>query len=285
VAIVIDDSGSPGSKIESQFLTNIRKTWVAVLINDEQIKTVKHDLYYINDLLNKKNIDELHLTDLINGNNNYKIFNQETKLNILKAICMFYKEYQFPFFVQTTNPETLTENGLVIKIKKLQYGTLDIANHEHQGLVLLFLRIIQYLKDNNKLDEDIDFIIDEDSKNKPGKVLKVPILLETNKTWIPRFESSKNEKLLQIADFVAYSVNRSQTTIVKGVNSLTSFDKEVFLLISDALKNSGVSGVQNVKSNINNFDKDYYDYEQIKYRQNDGTLDKYWNWRKIKGII
>jgi len=283
--VVIDDSGSPGSSIESQFLKNTRKTWVAVLINDNKLMQVKADLNYINTLLKQCNIDELHFTDLVNGNEQYSIFDQKERLSIFETLCMFYKEYQFPFFVQTTNPETLAENGLVIKAKKIKYGGLNCADYKDQGLLLLFLKIADYLQQNNRASEDIDFIIDEDSKNKPGKKLNIPLLEKINKSWIPRFEESSKENVLQIADFVAYCINRFQTTMVKNPKNRTDYDKIILSLMSEALEHSGVSGVKCATFDINNVTRDDYDYEQIKQRQKDGTIGKYWGWRKVKGDI
>ena len=276
--IVIDDSGSPGDNIESQFLTNLRKTWVAVLINDSCLKSLQKDLKYIKNLFKKFNIDELHFADLINGNGNYKVFTQEKRLALLDAFCMFFRQYKLPFFVQTTNPDTLGENGLILALKKISYKGLDLADYEVQGLFLLFLRVVEYLKENNMPNGDYEIIIDEGLK-KAGTRLEIPLFQEY--TFKLKFEQSKNNLLLQIADFVAYSVNRMQRTMVKDPALRTSFDKEVIYIISEAFHDCKASGVKLVGMDINISTKDDYDYEHIKQRMKDGNIGKYWDYRKF----
>lgn len=273
--IVIDDSGSPGSKIESRFLTSERNTWVGVLINSDRLTKLKCDLKYFNDQIKEHlNITELHFTDLVNGNNEFKRLDQDSRLDLLSAFCLFYKEYQFPFFVQTTNPETLAENGLVIEARKLPYGGLDMTDFKCQGLLLLFISIKKYVVEQSLNGTRIDFVIDEGLKKK-GTKLTLPILNQIKMGSQLRFESSKDEQILQIADFVAYGINRLQTTMVKNPKERTDFDKAVLLLISDALGNKAVSGITYSESNYHTHAKDDYDYEQLMKRQIDGTLKKY----------
>jgi len=270
--IVIDDSGSPGSKIESKFLLNTRNTWVGVLIEDERLTQLKLDLEYFNKQLKDNfKINEIHFTDLLNGNNEFNILSQYKRLELFSIFCIFYKEYQFSFFVQTTNPETLAENGLFITTKKTKYGGLDMSNHKCQGLLLLLISIKKYLEENNLNKDKIDFIIDEGLR-KAGNKLILPILSKVRLDCLLRFESSKNEQILQIADFVAYCINRTQTTLVKEASKRTDFDKVVMQLISDALGQKGLSGVTYLKGDINSISKYDYDFEQIIKRQIDGNL-------------
>ena len=273
--IAIDDSGSPGSKVESKFLTSSRNTWVGVLVVADQLSKLNSDLTYFNKQIKEGlNINELHFADLVNGNNEFSGLDQERRLELLYIFCLFYKEYQFPFFIQTTNPETLAENGLIIKARKILYGGLDFTSHKCQGLLLLLIKIKKYIEDQNLSRDTVDFVIDEGLKKK-GSKLTLPILSKIRSDCQLRFESSKNEQILQIADFVAYGINRIQTTMVKDPKERTDFDKVVLHLISDALGNKGISGVTYLNGNYHTMTKDDYDYEQITQRQIDRNLDKY----------
>lgn len=271
--IVIDDTGLPGSVNESRFLKSNRKTWVAVLIKKEIREELNQAWFSIIKILReKRNVNELHFTDLINKVNEFADFDNEEILELLDNICELLYKFDLPYFIQTSTPKTLKENGVEIVGRIGKKKGFDIQKTEDLSLILLYQRIKSYA-DSLESSALFEIVLDEGRK-RAGTIENVDFLKGYILNDSVKYESSKNFLLLQIADFYAYGVNRSQQTMIK--DEPTEFDINIFNLFNEILQNGNVSGGEVINNvNIIEFSKDDYDYHQRGKRQIDGNLDRW----------
>ena len=269
--IVIDDTGSPGNFNETRFLKEDRKTLVGVFIHSKNrnlhLKTIKEILSALNVQFG---ITELHLTDLINKKNEYSKISNEDRLAIIMLLSKWFSNIQLPYFVQTANDNTFVENNIQLKGK---LGNFDLNKCEDQALLLLISRIKIFM-DNHFPNEKVEIVMDEGRK-KNNQVEQLQNLGDFIKDGIIKYSSSKEFELLQIADFFAYSINRTQMTIIK--ENKTEFDIKIYEYLIPVLARQYSDGTSFTEANFDTFTKDDYDYYQLTQRQIDGNLE---SWRK-----
>jgi hypothetical protein len=258
--IVIDDTGSPGNFNESKFLKENRKTLVGVFIHSSARVYLELKINKIILPLNTEfGITEIHLTDLVNRKNEYSDVPQEYLLTIIKYLSEFFLSIQLPYIVQTCNVETFIENNIALK-EKLE--NFDFKKGEDQALFLLICRIKQFM-DKHFPNEEVEIVMDEGRKRnrqvEEFKILK-GIAIDSS----IKYFSSKEFLLLQIADFFAYSLNRTQMTLIKENKSES--DKILFEYLNTLLTKQFSIGTTLIEGNIENFSKDIYDDIQVMQR-------------------
>jgi hypothetical protein len=139
--IVIDDSSSPGNFNETRFLKENRKSLVAVFVHSEIREILENTLSEIVIVLNREfGISELHFTDLINKNREFKDFDNEVVFEIIEQISILFSKIDLPFFVQTVHKNTLKENGIYVKGKVI-VDKLDFTKNEDNALFLLLTKL------------------------------------------------------------------------------------------------------------------------------------------------
>lgn len=268
--IVIDDTGSPGDIRETKFLKKDRKSLVGVFIhskNREHLElTIKK---IISTLYSQFGITEIHLTDLVNRKNEYSQISSEDALSIIMLLSNWFASIHLPYFVQTCNKQTFKENGIPLQGK---LDNFNFNNGEDQALFLLILHIKKFMNAKFPNDE-VEIIMDEGRKNR-HRAEKFKILEGFVAGSQIKYSSSKEFQLLQIADFFAYSINRTQMTIMK--ENKTDSDKKIYEFLSLVLIKQFSVGTSTIEADIANFTIDDYDYYQYTQRQIDENLD---NWR------
>lgn len=273
--IVIDDTGSPGNINESRFVKQDRKTLVAVFIHKDVRQELEKNIRGIIEILSIPfGITEIHLTDLINRVKEYSKLEIDDVLEIVKQLSILLSNIELPFFVQTCHKQTFEENGIFIE-GKVVVDNFDFTRTEDQALFLLILKIKQFMRTYYP-NEEAEIIMDEGRKKnfavEKSKMLK-NIATESQITYL----SSLQFTLLQIADIFAYSVNRSQMTLIK--ERRTEFDNSILRYLTDIITNQYSIGVSNIEVDLDEFTKDDYDYEQLSKRQIDGNIE---HWKRAQ---
>ena len=269
--IVIDDTGSPGNFNETRFLKENRKTLVGVFIHSKNRELHQKTIKEIVSALNLQfGITELHLTDLINKKNEYSQISDEDRLAIIMCLSKWFSNIQLPYFVQTANDNTFIENNIQLKEK---FGNFDLNKGEDQALLLLISRIKIFM-DNHFPNEKVEIVMDEGRK-KNNQIEKLQSLDEFIKDGVIKYSSSKEFELLQIADFFAYSINRTQMTITK--ENKTEFDTKIYEYLIPVLARQYRDGTSFTEADFDTFTKDDFDYHQLTQRQIDGNLDSWRN--------
>jgi hypothetical protein len=273
--IVIDDTGSPGDFRETRFLKENRKTFVSVFIHSQNRISIENTLDTIISTLNNEfEISEIHLTDLVNRQNKCSKIPDDSALAVIKLLSDWFSLIQLPFIVQTCNDKTFAENSIPLQG---EYENFDFGKGQDQALFLTLLQIKEFMKQYFPNDM-VEIVIDE-GRMKKNNIEKIGFLKDIIIDGGIKYKSSEEFKLLQVADFFAYALNKTQLTIVKPVKTATD------ILLNDYFRKVLVSqysvGTLTIEGNINEFTKDDYDYNQLMQRQVDENLE---SWKKNQNI-
>jgi len=108
--IFIDDTGSPGlADTPTNFLPK-RKSWVAVIVSPHQMPEVLEQLPgALHALKEATGATEFHFTDIYEGRKEFKGVDLQVRLALFEFMASTCSRYQFPFIVQTFDPETLAD--------------------------------------------------------------------------------------------------------------------------------------------------------------------------------
>ena len=213
--IFIDDAGTPGVIPPSKFLPESRKSWCGVVVPSqvsEQIATAM--TIFSEGIASEYGAEELHFTDIQGGRNVWKGVKLEERIRIFDLMGMILKKYQLPVFYQTWSKEFQNDHAKLFQsssIKKTEFWKLDRI--DHFGLMLLLRQIRQGIAELRQISpafrETFRVYVDEGITSAGNKV-SIPCVREDVFSDQIHFESSKENFGIQIADFCAFIVSRSQ---------------------------------------------------------------------------
>lgn len=264
--IVIDDTGSPGNKNGTRFIKENRKSLVGVFIHSKNREHLEMTMKEIISQLNAEfGISEIHLTDLINRKNEYVDLPENMPLVITKILSEWFSKIDLPFIVQTCTNNTFKENDIDFKGR---FENFNFDKAEDQTLFLLLYQIRKFMTEFFPNDE-VEIVMDE-GRRKPDNIEKFRILEGCAVDSGIKYASSKEFVLLQIADFFAYSLNRTQMAITK--DNKTESEELLYKYLTEVLTKQYSIGIATIEANLKCFTKDDYDYYQLMQRQLDGNL-------------
>jgi hypothetical protein len=221
--VAIDDTYSSNVQIDSGYVTSNRRTNVAVCFPDEQVEHIRREisgcLDEVSALIGVRP-DEFHFVEIVNRKGPWQKLNQHQAHGVLAAFVAIYNHYRWPVLIQTVDDRTFTDHG--VTLGTTLHG-LDPRKKEDQSLFLLMLRLRNELK-----DQSFVLILDE-GRAKPGVKFGEKFFPEWGAKYKGYYDSSKNEPLLQISDFVAYAVNRLTNLSAKS-NRTTKEDEQIVIL-------------------------------------------------------
>lgn len=270
--VYIDDSGTPGCVSKSKYDTNDRKTWVGLILNsEERIDAHSQMTDCIKELESMFNISEFHFTDIYSGTKKFKGINLEVRLNIFRAFAEIHRITQFPMLIQTFTSDDILRNKIIIDGEKVKIDNFDLKNVSDFALFFLLFRIKDFFKENTQYSNPIEIIIDEgrQKKSTTQDCSLLDGLLFNNKLY---YKSSADEPLLQLIDFVAFTMNRVRWIMTN--NKKGDLDIE-FLRIAEYAN----FNILNIKRGIIEKDTDFVKEYDSKLRE---TYDKNNNLSDIK---
>lgn len=287
IGIFIDDTGSPGLKVNSRYLTTDRKTWVAVILTElERIEAKEQLTECIKYIKDEFNADEFHFKDIYNGANQFKNIDLEIRLEIFKAFAEIFKTYKWPMIVQTFNNHNMYENKLIYEnITKINEAVkIDNFNLKDNGDLALFYLLFKckkYIEKNkNEYSLPVDFIIDEGRQK--ANTYQTTTLLEgianNNKLY---YAKSSEEILIQLADFAAFCLNRVQ--LIMANEKRNSLDN-TFVKICEYADFNFIN-IPKEKVNLNKFSTDDFDYLHYQDKSEKKLLTKFEAERLAETII
>lgn len=234
--IAIDDTYGPENTLQSRYTTGQRRTSVGIVFEDSKVEhicqNIRECLKYIRDELGIK-AKEFHFTELFNRRGPWSEITDDTNIKIIEAFTEIYYENQWTVHVQTIDKYTLPDPSIkAFFAESPKTDSLDLSDPAHLSLFLLLVKIRSiYLKENIPLTLYVD-----EGICKNGKKFGDMIFHDWPKDYCGKFESSIAEPLLQIADFVAFSINRMTHLATK--DNRTPFDLEVLNLLGSMSINS-----------------------------------------------
>lgn len=203
--VAIDDTYGPITAAPSKYVTGARRTYVAVEFPDSAVDDVRTNvancLAEIPGLLGISPI-EFHFADIYNRNKEWKHVPDELNLRIFEFFAQIYRMQQWRVHVQTVDDRTLADHGIRFD---LTVDDMNLRKRDEQALFFLLTNLKQRMP---KLPERLTLRIDA-GRGKPGKPVAKALFREWGDLYDGQYAESCVEPLIQIADFLAFSINRS----------------------------------------------------------------------------
>lgn len=229
--IAIDDTYSSNVQINSAYVTSERRTNVAVCFPDDDVSHIRTQLFEclneFSQILGTKP-DEFHFVEIINRRGLWSNLTKEQANRVVEFFVWIYNQYRWPVLIQTVDDRTFADHG--IELGTDLHG-LNPSKREDQSLFLLLLRLRMKFKE----EKTITLILDE-GRSEPGSSFGSKFFPEWGTNFKGYFESSAKEPLLQLADFVAYVINKS-TNLATKVNR-TNHENQLIDIIGHLKLNS-----------------------------------------------
>lgn len=225
-SIYIDDTGTAQTRSTFVYDTAKSKSWCAVMLNHDQYQeAVRFMTLELEELKSVFDLNEFHFTDIFSGKKAYRDQSVpfDVRMDIFKEFALFSKRNQFPVFFQSFGKDSYSQSKLKRTILTKIDG-FDLNSYEDMGLFILLMQVKRYLSSHPEYSAPYKIIIDE-GRRPNGAVQPCAIfdnLLEQNQIL---YKSSVSENLLQIADFVAFTLNRCNWLNMKEPIKINEYDK------------------------------------------------------------
>ena len=230
--IFIDDTGTPGNKPPSRYLHTRRKSWAAVIVPDDVAQELSELVNTLLKLVKQEyGADELHFKDIYGARGAFKGISAEERFEIFEFVAAFFDAFELPTFFQTLSPEYHKDLLKRIRISG-RLGSLDFSNHEHLALFFLMSEVRQFILDNKSVfPTPLEGYIDEGILKAPSRMfISTPDILSDG---VITFINSQDSPFVQLADFAAFCIGRSQWLYAKGY--FTEYDVKFLSTISNRI--------------------------------------------------
>lgn len=214
--IAVDDTYGPQTETASKYVSGQRRTHVAVIFPDSDVDELR---YAISECLKGVNslgvlVDEFHFSDIYNRRNGWEAAPELKNLDVIAAFAQIYSAAKWPVVVQTVDDRTFADHK--IDLSTIKTDVIDLSKREHVSFhMLMKLGLTEFLTGTT---EDVRLVVDE-GIGRNGQKIDPVILPAYCRKISGSYASSANEPLLQIADFLAFSINRCTHLAMKTKRS------------------------------------------------------------------
>ncbi|WP_312367026.1 DUF3800 domain-containing protein [Ensifer sp.] len=217
-AIYADDSGNPGADSGSVFLPGDRKSWTAVIVPTTIAEHVEQGMkIFIEGVHGEFGVDELHFTEIYSGTGAWSTVSPQRRAEVIDLMAHVMSKLALPIVHQTVNDFTMLDHP------QSQYpnrvGDWDLENLSQLALLMLCSGVthhIRSMRDQGPEDFSLPFPLFVDEGIIPaGRERALPNWGDVIQG--PRVSFRKSSELagLQLADFAAFIISRSQWIAVK----------------------------------------------------------------------
>jgi hypothetical protein len=173
---------------------------------------VRNCLDYAGELLSDT-VAEFHFVDLFNRKPPWDRLPAQANLTFFEFFCKIYEKYRWPVILSTVDKRPLADHR-ILKFEGRVDG-LDLSKAEDLSLLFLCFKLKTQYKASG---EPLQLYIDE-GRRKPGSAFGTDIFYDWPTSYSGLYASSAGEPLLQLADLVAFCVNRSTHLAMKAKRS------------------------------------------------------------------
>ena len=227
--IFVDDTGSPGLRNTPPHLHASRKSWVAVVVPKEHIGEVWRQFpAALSELRKTTGASEFHFTDIYMGRREFKGVALSLRLAVFAFMAYIFDTYHFPVFVQTLDPDSLKEVRRRMSLPE-RLGPFNLRKHEDLALFFLLLRVKWYLEQAYSRSEKLARVFIDEGFKKSGVAIVLPSLKTVFADGLICFARSDSILPLQLADFAAFCLNRTQLLV--GKEKLSELDENLLRII------------------------------------------------------
>lgn len=214
----IDDTYGPGVPTLSNYVTEERRTHVGVVFQDTEVdfvrEQVRNCLHGASELLST-DVSEFHFVDIFNRKPPWDRLPLGANLRIFEGFCEIYRLYRWPVILSTVDKRTLTDQPIMETWGRVD--ELDAKKKEDLSLLLLCLKFKILFRETI---DPLTLFIDEGRK-RPGSPFGTVIFRNWPAAYSGIYASSSTEPLLQIADLIAFCINRSTHLQMKASRTPT----------------------------------------------------------------
>ncbi|HTU21061.1 MAG TPA: DUF3800 domain-containing protein [Gemmataceae bacterium] len=225
--IFIDDTGSPGMPSTPAKLHPERKSWVAVVVPPERIRALSEEFAEVIEALRSDlGMSEYHFAEIWSGKGPFRAVPMDERLVIFQMFADILYIHELLIYIQTFDPET---HGAAItgwpELPKIA-ECFDLQCHEDAALWFLLVRVRDHILAERSSGHQRAMVVLDEGVRKSAYSVEIDILDDVFLDGLLLFASSSTAPLLQLADFAAFCLNRSQIIIRKEKRS----DIEIALL-------------------------------------------------------
>jgi len=252
--IAIDDTYGPTISTDSEYVTGNRRTNVGVVFPDKDVTLIREQITSCLEFIKKEfsvEPKEFHFVEIYNRKSPWDKLPDKANLAIFSFFAEIYIQCKWKVFIQTLDNRTLRDHG----IEKFK-GKINQFNLEKPSDLSLFWLLIKIKKFYLSTSEDLNIFIDE-GLGKPNSSVGNEIFHDYPNKYKGEFQSSHKEPLLQLADFLAFIVNRSTHLYMK--KNRTEIDEWFLQLFVSMDINSEDLLKTNVTGELSNFTVSHFD--------------------------
>lgn len=232
--IFIDDTGSPGLANTPPNYLSGRKTWVAVIVPPYQMAEVLEQFKRaLHTLKEATGATEFHFTDIYSGRKEFKGVDLQIRLMLFELMASIFSQYQFPIIVQTFDPETLADvrKRLAGRIPE-RIPQFDLTREEDAALFFLLICLRWFMEETSEFPNVKARVFIDESYKKTGVGIKIPTFEKVFCDGLVCFAQSSSIVPIQLADFAAFALNRSQ--LLGGRDKRKSLDLKLLQILTQA---------------------------------------------------
>ncbi len=225
-SIYVDDAGNPGAESGSNFLPSSRKSWTAVIVPSSVADSVEVSIgMFLDGVRDEFGVSELHFTDIYSGRGIWENVAPAKRKEIFDLMKFILDSFSLPIVHQTASDLTLKDHEYVFSsLNKSQKSWWDIKNVSHLGFLLLCSNLYRHITELHKQDPNdfelpMPLIVDEGIA-KAGGSIDLPNWGSIIAGQKVHFRSSKDTPGIQIADFAAFVISRTQWIMAKQKNDV-----------------------------------------------------------------
>lgn len=212
-AIYFDDSGNPGAHSGSDFLPASRKAWTAVIVPSTVAEKVQEGMdIFLNGVRGEFGVDELHFTEIFSGKGRWKTVGADERAKIMGVMSRMIGAFDLPIVHQSVSEFTRADHP--VTGRPFRSGDWDTADLSHFGLLLLsseVCRRLRTLRTQGPENFKLPFPLFADEGILPaGRNRALPNWADAIEGPEVRFRNSVDVPGLQLADFAAFVINRTQ---------------------------------------------------------------------------
>lgn len=263
-AIYVDDSGTPGADSGSDFLPSSRKSWTAVIVPNgiaDDLSTAMG--IFLTGVRQEFGAEELHFMEIYGGRGIWKNVPIEDRITVFDSMQMIVEQFQLPILHQTVSNETLADHSLAFsQVARADGAWWDIKDIAHFGFLVLCRQLADHLRDFSKeYPEDfklpMPLFVDE-GLSKAGTDVHLPNWGDAIAGPVARFRNSKDLPGIQIADFVAFAISRTQWIMTQ--QKLGEPPKKGDLLFLETINKFNLLNIPLIPFSKENLSKDAYEF-------------------------
>lgn len=231
--LVIDDTGFQANSKRSQLLQSEKTCFCGLLIQENYIDSLNELLSNMSKALNSKfGESEFHFTAIYNRQDGFKDIELEETLEIISTFGEIFEYYDIPIVVSTFNAQTKANSNYQALIDFVKANILkNVSLPKSDASANLFFTVLRANKlvlDEYENAEIFEAVCDE-GLLKNGRTITIP--LTDNKIKV-KFESSAENKLLQLADFTAWLLTRTKHILDKDADKRKDYDEFILQVAS-----------------------------------------------------